>query len=570
MLVTLHMWPDAYPPALFASRPNLHLQCVSEAQRRACPRASRPLLIRNGVNLRELAPEGPKHGFILALGRICPEKGFHLAIDAAKAAGLPILIGGAVFPYAAHRRYFDAMIAPRLDDGVRYLGPLNRRTKRRLLAAARCLVVPSTVRETSSLAAMEALACGTAVVAVRTPALEELIDDGETGVLVESADRMDRALCGVDRISPARCRSAAEQRCSAEQMTAEYLACYEDIAARQRSMRRRSRAADLAVLSSVGDLESIRDEWIGLAEQCPASTVFQRPEWLIPWTRHLLRGALQCVTVRHGDALVGIVPLARTIADGQRALVLAGSGVSDYLGGLAAPDHGPLVVNRLRSLLVSDIRDWDRIDLHQLQRDDPLMQLEPGTATVAEADACPVLSRGATPHHMLANLRYYRRRAERRGEVTFEVATADSIDEFVPALFRLHAARWSGRGSPGVLADAAVQAFHTEAMPAMQRAGLLSLHALRIDRRIAAVAYCLRSGTRVWYYLGGFDPVFGEISPGTLVLGHAIECGWRDGATEFDFLRGREGYKYLWGAVDRPTFYCRLQNADCRLDSRLD
>ena len=96
-----------------------------------------------------------RRGFALTLGRICPEKGQHLALDAAHAAGLPLLLGGAVFPYPAHQAYFTASIAPRLDRLRRWLGPLPFARKRRLLSAARCLLVPSTADETASLVAFD-------------------------------------------------------------------------------------------------------------------------------------------------------------------------------------------------------------------------------------------------------------------------------------------------------------------------------------------------------------------------------------------------------------------------------
>jgi glycosyltransferase involved in cell wall biosynthesis len=230
MLVTLHLWPTAYPARIFSwKRPNVHLQCVSEAQRRACLDSSSLPVIRNGVDLEELSPVDSPDGFVLALGRICPEKAFHVAVDAAHAAGIPLFIGGTVFPFEAHQTYFDQVLAPRLDGTARFLGALDRIAKRRLLPAARCLVLPSAVRETSSLAAMEALACGTPVVAMRSPALEQLIDHGHTGLLVDSPAEMADAFQAVDRIDRAECRRTAERLCSAAEMTRSYLRCYEDL-----------------------------------------------------------------------------------------------------------------------------------------------------------------------------------------------------------------------------------------------------------------------------------------------------------------------------------------------------
>src|SRR5206468_1110363 len=99
-----------------------------------------------------LATRVRKRGYALALGRICPEKGFHLALEAAHEAGCALLLGGQVFPYPEHQRYFDTQVAPRLDRCRRYLGPVALARKRRLLAGARCLLAPSLVPETSAMA----------------------------------------------------------------------------------------------------------------------------------------------------------------------------------------------------------------------------------------------------------------------------------------------------------------------------------------------------------------------------------------------------------------------------------
>jgi glycosyltransferase involved in cell wall biosynthesis len=228
VLATLHLSPRLYPrEALFPSRPDTWLHAVSDSQHRDCPPGA-PLLepIPNGVDLQRLRPGPPKEGFALALGRICPEKGFHLALDAAKAAGVPLRLGGEVFPYPEHQRYFREEIEPRLDRLRQFLGPVGRERKRHLLAAARCVMVPSQTAEACPLVALEALACGTPVVASPLGALPEIVDHGRTGFLVSTIPEMAEALRCVDALDPAECRREAEQRFSADAMTARYLDLY--------------------------------------------------------------------------------------------------------------------------------------------------------------------------------------------------------------------------------------------------------------------------------------------------------------------------------------------------------
>jgi glycosyltransferase involved in cell wall biosynthesis len=231
-LVTLHLPISWYPPAAMRpDRPDTWLHCVSRTQHDDCAANSRLLPpIENGVEIADRPPPHAKRDFTLLLSRICPEKGIHLAIGAAKRAGLPLLIGGEVFPYPEHRRYFEEEVRPLLDQQRRFLGPVGLSRKRRLLAAARCVVVASLVPETSSLTAREALAAGTPVVAFRRGALVETIAHGRTGFLVDDVEAMADAMTRAAALSPEHCRAAARERFALPTMISAYLRVYERLA----------------------------------------------------------------------------------------------------------------------------------------------------------------------------------------------------------------------------------------------------------------------------------------------------------------------------------------------------
>lgn len=236
VLVTLHLPPAWYPPeALRPTRPGTWIHAVSHAQHVACPPGPHLLApIENGVAIG--AARHAKRRFALTLGRICPEKGVHLAIEAAKAAEVPLLIAGEVFAYGAHQRYFAEEIAPRLDARRRYIGPVGLARKRRLLGAARCLLVPSLAPETSSLVAREAIACGTAVVAFANGALPETVEHGRTGFLVTDVPAMAAAIGRAGTIDPEECRRVGKERFSLEGMVRGYLAAYGRLATRSIGM----------------------------------------------------------------------------------------------------------------------------------------------------------------------------------------------------------------------------------------------------------------------------------------------------------------------------------------------
>lgn len=234
ILVTLHLPPSWYPARAFTlERDDVRLHGVSASQHAQCPPCARLIApIANGVPVRERPPRARRREFALALGRICAEKNWHAALDAGRLARVPVLLAGRVFPYDSHRDYFDTQIAPRLDAGRRFIGPVGPLAKHRLLARARCLLVPSLAPETSSLVAMEALACGTPVVTYPSGALAEIVEDGVTGFLVRSPGEMAEAIGRCERISSARCHAAARRRFDARRMLAQYFDVYYRLAAR--------------------------------------------------------------------------------------------------------------------------------------------------------------------------------------------------------------------------------------------------------------------------------------------------------------------------------------------------
>jgi glycosyltransferase involved in cell wall biosynthesis len=228
-LVTLHLPPEWYPASSLHPREGLHFNCVSETQAKFF--GHEITVIPNGVPIAAFHTRPKKRDYIMCLGRICPEKGFHLALEAAAKLNTRLILAGEVFPYAAHQYYFDKEISPLLSERRRFIGPIGRARKNRLLAAARCTVIPSLVNETSSLVAMESLACGTPVVAFKRGALTSIIDHNRTGILVDTVSELPDAIIAAREIDPDHCRRVALQRFSSEAMIRRYLGLYETLAA---------------------------------------------------------------------------------------------------------------------------------------------------------------------------------------------------------------------------------------------------------------------------------------------------------------------------------------------------
>jgi CelD/BcsL family acetyltransferase involved in cellulose biosynthesis len=320
-------------------------------------------------------------------------------------------------------------------------------------------------------------------------------------------------------------------------------------------------------------LERLRPEWELLWRQARTATPFQSPQWLLPWWQHVGQGTLASVAWRCAEsgALAGFAPLYvyRDPASGQRQLFPLGIATSDDCDILARPADADRVLHGLLAYLREQRGSFDVVELPQLRSDALLLRLAapPGwRLSIADDDPHPVLAWDTAPRipkALLANLRTCRNRAARAGTLQYGIADPASLPAMLAALFALHSSRWSERAQAGVLADDAVRAWHRASAPLLLAAGMLRLHGLRLDGEWIALAHTLADpvpahARRSRYYIGGFDPRHAALSPGALLIHHAIACAHDEGARAFDFLRGAEPYKYRWGAIDEPRHVLRL------------
>jgi CelD/BcsL family acetyltransferase involved in cellulose biosynthesis len=317
-------------------------------------------------------------------------------------------------------------------------------------------------------------------------------------------------------------------------------------------------AATGEIIRTAAALEAIEPAWWALWRRARTATPFQSPAWLIPWWRHFAPGALTTAAAWRDGRLIGLAPFYREDGALGRRLLPLGISVSDYLDVLL-DDGEPEAAGALVAALDREPA-WDSLECEELAPDAAAIGLPAPVGcveTIAAQSACPVLlfpgPRLAEflPGQTRRKLNLARNRAARRGGCRIERAAGESLLDAFDELLRLHALRWQARGDPGVLADARVAAFHRDALPRLDRAGLLRLYLLRFDGAAAAGFYGFQHRGRGFSYLTGFDPAFAFESPGALLLAHAVEAAITDGAGEFHFLRGREAYKYEWGAADR-------------------
>jgi glycosyltransferase involved in cell wall biosynthesis len=213
---------------LYRGFPDMPLVSISNAQRAPIPDANYVGTIYHGLP-RDLGLNlNPRGGYLAFLGRISPEKRVDRAIAIARAVGVPLKIAAKVD--RVDEAYFRSEIEPLLSGpGVEFIGEIDDRRKGKFLGEARALIFPIDWPEPFGLAMIEAMACGTPVLAFRNGAVSEVIDDGVTGYIVDTMDEAICALGGVLALDRGRVRRRFEERFTVARMARDYVSIYEQL-----------------------------------------------------------------------------------------------------------------------------------------------------------------------------------------------------------------------------------------------------------------------------------------------------------------------------------------------------
>lgn len=206
---------------------------ISRAQLSSAPSGLRTVgAIANPIDLDAWPLQEAKSDYLLWIGRMTEVKGPHRAITAARLAGVPLILAGVIQP--GEQAFFDREVAPHVDgERVRFIGEVGGSVKRSLFAHARALLMPIRWDEPFGMVMVEALACGTPVIAFAEGAACELIEDGTTGFLVDDEASMAAAVGRLHRIAPAACRAWVADHCDINVVAHAYEGTY------RRAMRSR-------------------------------------------------------------------------------------------------------------------------------------------------------------------------------------------------------------------------------------------------------------------------------------------------------------------------------------------
>jgi glycosyltransferase involved in cell wall biosynthesis len=201
------------------------LVAISDAQRDMAADLNWIATVYNCLDVADYPMRESKEDWVLFLGRFNPEKSPDLAIQAARAAGRHIVLAGKVNE-PAEQEYFDEQIRPLLGDDARYVGEADAETKRDLFARAACVLFPVRWPEPFGMVMIEAMACGTPVVALDEGSVSEVVADGVTGVICQSPEELADGIERATALRPADCRAHVERRFDLPVMASGYDAAY--------------------------------------------------------------------------------------------------------------------------------------------------------------------------------------------------------------------------------------------------------------------------------------------------------------------------------------------------------
>lgn len=213
---------------IFQQLRKTHLVTISHDHARGISGMNHVATVHNGLPMAHY-PQSLMHGeYMLYVGRITPQKGTHLAVQLAHTLKIPLILAAKCDP--EQRPYFEAEVAPYLNNKIRWVGEVNEAERNQLMANALCFIHPGTWREPFGLTLIEAMACGCPVVALRNGSIPEIIQHGKTGYVADDFDQMLELIPQTAKLNRLYCRQYSLQHFSAERMVDEYERLYKLVA----------------------------------------------------------------------------------------------------------------------------------------------------------------------------------------------------------------------------------------------------------------------------------------------------------------------------------------------------
>ncbi|MGH9195056.1 MAG: glycosyltransferase family 4 protein [Acidimicrobiia bacterium] len=240
VVYTVHHPKEAVLSTLYTDFPDVRYVTISDSQRH---QESMPKMttIHHGIDLERYGFVSEKQSFLSFVGRIAPAKAPHLAIEVARKIGMPLKIAGEIQPM--FRDYWESQVKPQIDGRfIEFIGEADLSTKNELLGKSRAMLFPIQWNEPFGLVMIEAMACGTPVLALEGGSVSEIVKNGVSGWVCGSTDEMVDRLRSAD-ISPASCRQYVAEHFTVDLMARRYEAVYREALGEVNPHRAESRQA---------------------------------------------------------------------------------------------------------------------------------------------------------------------------------------------------------------------------------------------------------------------------------------------------------------------------------------
>ncbi len=332
-----------------------------------------------------------------------------------------------------------------------------------------------------------------------------------------------------------------------------------------------------------GSPEELASEWEEVFEADPDATPFVSPGWGLAWIKHLGEGTEPWfVTVRDGERLVGLAPLALDRFRGTRFVRLVGKEPGDYWNVLAVPDHRQAVARAVAAELARRDDEWDVLSLAGQPGEsataalssEPKLRVRPRPSM-----ACPRITLpddfeeylSLLPGSHRSNVRKHLRRLD-QGEVELrDVTDVSALEGAVGRWHELHIKRWAGLSKPidPTHLRRSFREFMTDAMRTLVPRQLATVSEFLVEGEVVGVYVNLIDEDAFYWYLGGFEPSQAKLGLGKMSIAHGIRWSIETGRRYFDFTRGQEDFKYYFGAVDRHCPAAMVGNERLRSRSAL-
>lgn len=335
---------------------------------------------------------------------------------------------------------------------------------------------------------------------------------------------------------------------------------------------------DVRVVETDPEFEALGRPWEVLQETASVTSVFSTFDWQHLWWRQYGRGRpLKLLVARTDRAIVGILPLyvhtVPMLGVSVRQLRFVGTG-----GDTCPDDLGPVLAEGDESRVARALADsvlrlsgWDVLQLQDMLPDCAFTSAMSEAATRAGLDSTAgrseriaLMKLPSSWEEWLASLHHERRYKVRSARKKLDAKHSTrffvwedptTLDQGIDRLVELHNKRWNLKGEPHGFSSPQYIAFHRAVMHSCMERDRLRLYCLEIDHRIAAISYMYKFRNQLFLMQSGFDPDLSGLSPGQVLLGHAIEHAIGEGIEVLDFLRGDHRYKEELATADRQTVF---------------